>query len=175
MVGRTSSMSAISIRPIRSGKNRRRASTCSAVSAVAPVRLSPSVTSSRLTLPLGKSDTETPPRTTGSSPVTARISAFTASRTEFAGMSNATIRNAQVAARIKAATASPRRLVPTGMLRTPISRDYLRCKSPTPKTGPSWRTRCHQPLALPALLQVLCDPFVTMLRPRMPEPVGSYQ
>ena len=37
MVGRTSETSAISMRPARKGKNRRRATTCSAVSAGAPV------------------------------------------------------------------------------------------------------------------------------------------
>ena len=50
MVGRISDTSAISMRPISSGKNRSRATTCSAVSAGAPVRLSPRLTSLKLHL-----------------------------------------------------------------------------------------------------------------------------
>src|SRR5262249_13398968 len=91
MVGRTSETSAISMRPAKKGKKCRRATTCSAVSAGAPVRLSPSITSSKLTAPLGNSDTEVPPRSTGSSPVTARISALTASRTTSADIRNGKI------------------------------------------------------------------------------------
>ena len=91
MVGRTSETSAISMRPVRNGKKRRRATTCSAVSAGAPVRLSPRLTSSNLTVPVGNSDTEAPPRSTGSRPVTARISALTASRTASAGIRNGRI------------------------------------------------------------------------------------
>ena len=91
MVGRTSETSAISMRPVRNGKKRRRATTCSAVSAGAPVRLSPRLTSSKLTVPVGNSDTEALPRSTGSSPVTARISALTASRTASAGIRNGKI------------------------------------------------------------------------------------
>ena len=68
MVGRTSETSAISIRPVRKGKKRSRATTCSAVSAGAPVRLSPRLTSWKRTVPVGNSDTEVLPRSTGSSP-----------------------------------------------------------------------------------------------------------
>ena len=114
-VGRTSETSAISIRPVRNGKNRRRATTCLAVSAGAPVRLSPRLTSSKLTRPVGNRDTDAPPRSTGSSPVTARISALTASRTVSAGIRNGRIKTVPNPATSTAMTASPRRLMPTGV------------------------------------------------------------
>ena len=54
MVGRTSDTSAISTRPMRSGKKRRRTTSCSTVIAGSPVRLSPSATWSKTTVPDGK-------------------------------------------------------------------------------------------------------------------------
>ena len=52
------------------GKERSRTTSCSAASAGAPVRSSPRLTSSKRTLPVGNSETDTSPRSTGSSPVT---------------------------------------------------------------------------------------------------------
>jgi len=124
MVGRTSETSAISMRPAKKGKKRRRATTCSAVSAGAPVRLSPSITSSKLTAPVGNSDTEVPPRSTGSSPVTARISALTASRTASAGIRNGKITRAPIPTAAKATMTNPRRLMPTAAVTTRLSQIF---------------------------------------------------
>ncbi len=113
-VGRTSSTSAISMRPISSGKKRSRATTCSAVSAGLPVLLSVSRTSSKRTAPRGNSETEASPRSTGSSPVTARISACTAARTLSAGMNSDSEMRIPAPTASTAATAITRRLMPTG-------------------------------------------------------------
>src|SRR5437870_4007612 len=118
IVGRTSDTSAISIRPIKSGKNRKRATIWSAVSAGAPVRLSPRMRSSKLTAPAGNSDTEASPRSTGSSPVTARISACTALRTASAGIRNGKNTSAAITATVTAATANPRRFMLTAAVTT---------------------------------------------------------
>ncbi len=129
MVGRTSETSAISMRPINSGKKRRRATTCSAVSAGSPV-LAPSITSSKLTALAGNRETETSPRSTGSSPVTARISACTALRTASAGSNHGKITRAAIAAAATTAAANPRRLMPTAAVTTRLSQ-----RSPTKRAG----------------------------------------
>ncbi len=121
MVGRTSDTSAISMRPIRSGKNRSRAISRSAVSAGAPVRLSPRLTSSKLTAPVGNSDTETAPRRTGSSPVTVWISALTASRTVSAGIRSVSSVSAPNTTAANARAASPRRLMPVAAVTRRLS------------------------------------------------------
>ena len=156
MVGRISETSAISMRPVRKGKKRKRATTCWAVSAGAPVRLSPRLTSSKLTVPVGNSDTEAPPRSTGSSPVTARISALTASRTASAGMRNGKITRAPMPAMARARTANPRRLMPTAAVTTRLSQVFAG------KAGRLYRGRskvqtCN---ADRKSLQLLCDAFV---------------
>ena len=110
MRGWVSTMSAISMRPVSSGKKRSRAVSRSAVSGGS--RSSPSTTSEKLTLPVGKSETETAPRIIGSSPVTARICAFTASRTLSAGIRKETTASAPNTKMTSAATANPRRLKP---------------------------------------------------------------
>ena len=79
MVGRSSETSAISTRPISSGKNRSRAVSRSAVSA--GCFGSPSTTSAKLTLPLGNSETLALPRRIGSSPVAERMPLRTSART----------------------------------------------------------------------------------------------
>ena len=79
MVGRSSETSAISTLPISNGKNRNRAVSRSAISAG---RLaSPSTTSPKLTLPLGKSETVALPPSCGSSPVAERMPRSTSART----------------------------------------------------------------------------------------------
>ena len=111
-VGRTSSTSAISMRPISSGKKRSRATTCSAVSAGLPVLLSNNLTSSKRTALAGNSVTEASPRNTGSRPVTAWISACTASRTLSAGMNSDSVSRIPSPTASRAATANAKRLIP---------------------------------------------------------------
>jgi hypothetical protein len=111
-VGRTNVTSDTWIRPISSGKKRSRAVRRSAVSALLPAPSSPMVTSSRLTVPKGKNDTEAGPRTTGSSPATARISAFTASRAVSAETKNDMTVSSPAPMTSTAARANPRRLKP---------------------------------------------------------------
>ena len=82
-------MSAASIRPSSSGSSRSFAVSRSATRA-GLARSSPSVTSEKLTVALGNSETFTSPRVTGSSPVTAWIFAMTAWRTVSGGISAAT-------------------------------------------------------------------------------------
>ena len=156
MVGRTSETSAISMRPVRNGKKRRRATTCSAVSAGTPVRLSPRLTSSKRTLPVGNSDTEAPPRSTGSRPVTARISALTASRTASAGTRNGKITRAPIPTAARATTANPRRLMPTVAVTTRLS------SFAAGESGRLYRGNRSCKPATPTLeaLQSLCDAFV---------------
>ncbi len=79
MVGCDSETSAISTRPNSSGKNRSRAVRRSAVSAGAA--LSPSVTSSKLTVPVGNRLTVVAPVSVGLRPVTLRILLSTWART----------------------------------------------------------------------------------------------
>ena len=87
MVGRTKVTSAISMRPASSGKYRSRAISSSAATAGSPAVWLASTTLRKRTLPDGNSNNEMSSPSTGSRPVTARISAFTASRTEAAGSS----------------------------------------------------------------------------------------
>ena len=112
MVGRTSVTSAISMRPNRKERNRSRTSNCSAESAGAPVRLSPRLTSLKRTLPVGNSETDTSPRSTGSRPVTSLICALTASRTVSAGITTERIERRTSPAPSRLATAIPTRLMP---------------------------------------------------------------
>ena len=86
MIGRSSATSEISTRPVSSGTKRSRAVSRSAVSAG---RLaSPSVTSAKLTLPVGNNETVTTPPSVGLSPVTEWISLNTWRRTASAEMRN---------------------------------------------------------------------------------------
>ncbi len=132
---------------------------CSAVSAGAPVRLSPRLTSSKLTVPVGNSDTEASPRSTGSSPVTARISALTASRTASAGIRNGKITRAPIPATARARTANPRRLMPTAAVTTRLSQVFAG------KAGRLYRGRSKVQTCNPdrESLQLLCDAFVAGL------------
>ena len=112
MVGRTSVTSAIWILPVSNGKKRRRTTSCCAVRAEAPVRLSPRLTSLKLTLPVGKSETATSPRNNGSNPVTARIWDLTESRTVSAEIRNDKASRKANPATTMPATANPKRLMP---------------------------------------------------------------
>src|SRR5262252_607886 len=164
MVGRTSEMSAISMRPAKKGKKRKRAITCSAVSAGAPVRLSPRTTSSNLTAPDGNSDTEVPPRRTGSSPVTARISALTASRTASAGIRNGKITRAPIPTAAKAKMMKPTRLMSTAAVTTRLSQNPRRLSPadiPRGTKGTNLQPESER-------LQSLCDAFVAGLAPIRP-------
>ena len=111
MVGRTSVTSAISMRPNMKEKKRSRTTSCWADRAGAPV-LSPRLTSLKRTLPVGNSETETSPRSIGSSPVTSLIWALTASRTVSAGITTERIKRSASPAPSRLATASPTRLMP---------------------------------------------------------------
>src|SRR5262249_8023220 len=69
------------------------------------------------------SDTEVPPRSTGSSPVTARISALTASRTASAGIRNGKITRAPIPTAAKAKMMKPTRLMSTAAVTTRLSQN----------------------------------------------------
>src|SRR5262249_36283802 len=149
----------------KEGKKGKRAITCPAVSAGAPVRLSPRTTSSNLTAPDGNSDTEVPPRSTGSSPVTARISALTASRTASAGIRNGKITRAPIPTAAKAKMVKPTRLMSTAAVTTRLSQNPRRRLSPADKTEGTKGTNL-QPES--ERLQSLCDAFVASLAPIRP-------
>ena len=158
MVGRTKETSAISMRPVRKGKKRRRATTFSAVSAGAPVRLSSRLTSLKLTVPVGNSETEAPPRSTGSSPVTARISALTASRTASAGIRNGRITRTQTPTMAKPRTTNARRLMPTAAVTTRLSQ--VLADQPADYTEGGRRGKPAAPIEKP------CSYSVTLSWPR---------
>ncbi len=108
--GRSSVTSAISTRPISRGKNRRRAVKRSATSA--GCLASPRITSSKLTLPVGNSETLAFPRRTGSSPVTPRISPRTCWRTVSAEIRYPAVVRTSSPPAITASRIIPRRFKP---------------------------------------------------------------
>ena len=150
MVGRTSVTSAISMRPISSGKKRSRATSVLGGERRMCRRAGRrGCTSSKRTLPVGNSDTATAPRSTGSSPVTARICGLDGARARCRPGSAATSAKARQSPTAKtAATASPRRLMPTAAVTTRLS--SLAAMRPTNYSeadrGATW--------------QAFCDPFV---------------
>ena len=112
MRGRISATSAISMRPSSSGSSRSCTISRSADSAASPPCSSPSTTWPRITRAEGNSETVASPSSTGSSPVTARISACTVSRTWSAGMNRGTSASAPMPAAITAAIPTPSRFKP---------------------------------------------------------------
>ncbi len=124
---------------------------CSAVSAGRRRRSSPRLTSSKLTVPVGNSDTVTAPRSTGSSPVTARISALTASRTAVRRDQKRQQSRARRSRRhAKATTASPRRLMPVAAV-TDASFSNVSALKPG---------RLYRAGHAAATWTAFCDPFV---------------
>src|SRR6516164_1103580 len=112
IVGRTRVTSAISMRPSRSGKYRSRAISSSATTGGSPDGSLARLTLWKRTLPDGNSDSEISSPKAGSSPVTARISYFTASRTEAAGNKDGMPTNTIITAAMTRAASIATRLTP---------------------------------------------------------------